>query len=66
MLVNSPVVWLQTNSATGDIRNVSSKLMQVMRDYPLRERSAGTDEVLYHKQKKLNTFKFSENLPISI
>ena len=54
MVVNSPVVWLQTNSASGDVRNVSSKQMQVMQDYPLRERSAWTDEVLYHKQKKLN------------
>ena len=66
MVVNSPVVWLQTNSASGDIRNVSSKLMQVMQDYPLRERSTWTDEVLYHKQQKLNACKFSENLSISI
>lgn len=66
MVVNSPMVWLQTNSASGDIRNVSLKLMQVMQDYPLRERSAWTDEVLHHKQNKLNACKFSENLPISI
>lgn len=66
MVVNSPMVWLQTNSASGVIRNVSSKQMQVMQDYPLRERSAWTDEVLYYKQKKLNASKVSKNLPISI
>lgn len=66
MVVNSPTVWLQTNSTCGDIRNVFSKLMQLMQDYPLRERFAWTGEVLYHKQKKLNACKYSENLPISI
>lgn len=56
MVVISPMVQLQTNSASEDTRNLSSKLTQVTHDYPLREMSAWTDEVLNHT-KKLNCIK---------
>lgn len=52
MVINGPMVWLQTNNTCGDIRNYFSTLMQLVEDNSLTERFAQTGEALYHSKTK--------------